>query len=59
MSIAELPIPSTTTCLPAKIELSTVGVRVQLHARERVAPGNAGSGQRGSQWWPLATISAS
>ena len=58
MSIAELPIPSTTTersrnsagsspvysweciCTPAK----------------RSCPGNAGSGQRGSQWWPLATI---
>ncbi len=61
MSIAELPIPSTTTRLSRKQlrVVAEVVVRVHLHARERSAPGNAGSGQRASQWWPLATISTS
>ena len=36
-----------------------VGVGVQLVPSKVSAPGNAGSGQRASQWWPLATISAS
>ena len=61
MSIAELPIPSTTTVLSRKKPrvVALVVVRVHLHALERVAPGKAGSGQRASQWWPLATSSAS
>lgn len=33
-------------------------MRVQQLAGVGVVPGNAGSGQRGSQWWPFATITA-
>ena len=58
MSIALLPIPSTTTRLPASGPRPVV-VGVDLLPSKSSRPGNAGSGQRGSQWWPLATSSAS
>ena len=57
MSIALLPIPTTSTFLSRKAVVVDVVVGVHLLAVE--LPGYAGSGQRGSQWWPLATSSAS
>ena len=61
MSIAELPIPSTTTVLSRKNAGSSPRYSCECICTpsKTSLPGNAGSGQRASQWWPLATISAS
>ena len=45
--------------LADELRLVLVVVRVDLLARERVRAGERRLGQRGSQWWPLATITAS
>ena len=49
--------PDDEHVLVAEVGVVDVVVRVHLHAVERA--GERGSGQRGSQWWPLATSSAS
>ena len=59
MSMAEFPMPSTTTFLPSKPCVSTYSCECIWRPANVSAPGNAGSGQRGSQWWPLATTTAS
>ena len=59
MSVAELPIPSTSTLRSTK---RSSGSRYQCEWSCSPAndswPGNGGSGYFGSQWWPLATITA-
>ena len=59
MSIAELPMPSTTTFLPSKIEGSMYSWAWSCWPLKLSEPGKAGSGQRASQWWPLATRTTS
>jgi hypothetical protein len=59
MSIAELPMPEDDHVLVGEDVVVDVGMGVHLLAAEASWPGNIGSGQRGSQWWPLATSSAS
>ncbi len=61
MSIAELPIPSTTTWRSRNSSGSSPVYACECICTpaKRSCPGNGGSGPRGSQWWPLATIRAS
>ena len=60
MSVAELPMPSTSTLRSTK---RWSGSRYQCECScspvKPSWPGNGGSGYLGFQWWPLATITAS
>jgi hypothetical protein len=59
MSVAELPIPSTSTLRFTK---RSSGSRYQCEWSCSPVndswPGKGGSGYLGSQWWPFATITA-